>query len=47
MRDWPSWLPSLVVIGIYLNAYRLIGFGGLSTGLYVDPLSERIPLADT
>ncbi len=42
MGDWPSWIPSIVLLGIYLTAYRLIGFGGISTGLYVDPFSEPI-----
>jgi len=42
LRDWPSWVPSIVLLVIYLTAYRLIGFGGISTGLYVDPLSEPV-----
>ena len=40
LRDWPSWAPAVAVLIVYLTAFRLLGFGGLSSGLYVDPFTD-------
>lgn len=38
--DWPSWIPALVLLAVYLVAFKVLGFGGLSSGLYIDPLTD-------
>ncbi len=40
--DWISWCPALVVLVVYLGLYKLLGFGGFTSGLYVDPLADPI-----
>ena len=40
LRDWLSWAPAVALLVVYLGVYRLIGFGGLSSSLYVDPFSQ-------
>lgn len=40
VRDWLSWIPALVFLAMYLLAFKLLGFGGLSSGLYIDPLTD-------
>ena len=32
-----SWVPALSVLVVYLTAFKMLGFGGLSSGLYLDP----------
>lgn len=39
LRDWPSWAPAVAVLVAYLVTYKALGFGGLNTGMYIDPLS--------
>lgn len=40
LGDWPSWAPALLVIVAYLGAYRSLGFGTVSSAMYVDPFAE-------
>jgi hypothetical protein len=40
LRDWRSWMPAILLLLAYLALYKLVGFGGFTTGLYVDPLSN-------
>jgi hypothetical protein len=40
LRDWLSWAPALALLIVYLAAYKALGFGGISSGMYVDPLSH-------
>jgi len=42
LRDWPSWLGALLLIVAYLLAYRLLGFGTISSAMYVDPFTEPV-----
>lgn len=41
-RDWISWFPSVAVLIVYLGLYKLIGFGGFTSGMYVDPLANPV-----
>jgi hypothetical protein len=41
-RDWISWLPALGLLAVYLGLYKLLGFGGFTSGLYVDPLVDPV-----
>jgi hypothetical protein len=38
--NWLSWAPATVILVAYLAVYKLIGFGGFTTGMYVDPLAN-------
>ena len=38
-NDWLSWAPALLMMVAYLALYRALGFGGLSSGMYVDPFA--------
>jgi hypothetical protein len=40
LRDWLSWTPALAILAAYLTLYKLIGFGGFTSGMYVDPFSD-------
>jgi hypothetical protein len=40
LRDWLSWAPALTLLIAYLVLYRLLGFGGISSGMYVDPFAH-------
>jgi len=40
LREWLSWIPALAILVAYLALYKLIGFGGFTSGLYVDPFSN-------
>lgn len=42
LKDWPSWVPALLMIVGYLALYRGLGFGGLSSGMYVDPFANPV-----
>ncbi len=42
LRDWPSWAPALAMLAAYLVTYRILSFGGLDSGMYVDPLSHPL-----
>jgi hypothetical protein len=39
MKDWLSWAPALLMMVLYLGLYRALGFGGLSSGMYIDPFA--------
>ncbi len=32
-----SWVPALIVLVVYLTAFKMLGFGGPSSGLYLNP----------
>jgi len=34
------WLPPLVLLGVYLVAYRAVGLGGMNSLLYIDPFTD-------
>ncbi len=40
LDDRLSWIPPLVVLVAYLVAFKALGFGGLSSGLYIDPFTD-------
>ncbi len=40
LGDRLSWVPALVVLVAYLVAFKVLGFGGLSSGVYIDPLVD-------
>jgi len=40
LQNWASWLPAIVLLAVYLVIYRLLGFGGLNSGIYIDPLAH-------
>ena len=40
LRAWLSWVPAVLLVAVYLSAYRFLGFGGLSSGMYIDPISH-------
>jgi len=42
LKDWSSWVPALLVIVAYLALYRALGFGGLSSGMYIDPFASPV-----
>ena len=42
LRDWVSWVPAVAVLVLYLAAYKILGFGGVSSGLYVDPFTDPV-----
>jgi len=42
LRDWISWLPAVALLVVYLGLYKLIGFGGFTSGMYVDPLANPV-----
>jgi hypothetical protein len=42
LRDWHSWAPALAMLIGYLIVYRALGFGGLSSGMYTDPLAHPL-----
>lgn len=42
LRDWLSWAPAIALLAVYLAAYKLLGFGGVSSGLYVDPFADPV-----
>ena len=39
---WLSWLPALALMALYLAVYRMLGYGALDSGMYVDPLSAPV-----
>jgi hypothetical protein len=39
-RDWPSWVPALTVLILYLGLYSTLKFGGMNNLLYIDPLAS-------
>ena len=40
VRDWISWVPAVAILVVYLGFYKLLGFGGFTSGLYVDPFAN-------
>jgi len=40
LRDWPSWVPALLILIIYLGLYIGLKFGGMNNLLYIDPLAS-------
>ena len=40
VRDWVSWAPAVALLVAYIVAYKLLGFGGVSSGMYVDPFID-------
>ncbi len=38
LGDPPSWAPALIVLAVYLATFAMLGFGGISSGIYVNPL---------
>lgn len=42
MKDWLSWAPALLMMVVYLALYRALGFGGLNSGMYIDPLAAPL-----
>ena len=40
LRDWFSWTPAIALLIAYLMTYRLLGFGGISSGMYIDPFGH-------
>ena len=38
-RDWPSWVPALLVLFLYLAIYSTLKFGGMNNLMYIDPLA--------
>jgi hypothetical protein len=42
LRDWLSWFPAVALLILYLGLYKLIGFGGFTSGMYVDPLANPV-----
>jgi hypothetical protein len=38
-RDWPSWVPALMVLILYLGLYSTLKFGGMNNLMYIDPLA--------
>jgi hypothetical protein len=40
LRDWLSWAPAIAVLVVYLALYKLLGFGGVSSGMYIDPFTH-------
>ncbi|MCP4201769.1 MAG: hypothetical protein GY769_07535 [bacterium] len=40
LGDRLSWIPALVVLVAYLVAFKVLGFGGMSSGVYIDPLVD-------
>jgi len=40
VRDWLSWMPAVILLAAYLALYKLLGFGRMNGGLYVDPFSN-------
>jgi len=39
LRDWPSWLPALLSLFLYLGLYVGLKFGGMNNLMYIDPLA--------
>jgi hypothetical protein len=39
VEDWLSWAPALLMMVLYLGLYRALGFGGLNSGMYIDPFA--------
>ncbi|NIM91162.1 MAG: hypothetical protein GTO17_09465 [Candidatus Aminicenantes bacterium] len=39
-RDWLSWVPSLVVLFLYLGFYSTLKLGGMNNLMYIDPLAS-------
>jgi hypothetical protein len=39
LKDWLSWAPALLMMVAYLGLYWALGFGGLSSGMYIDPFA--------
>ena len=39
-RDWPSWVPALIVLFLYLGLYSTLKFGGMNNLMYIDPLAS-------
>jgi hypothetical protein len=42
LRDWVSWVPAMLLLVAYLIVYRMLGFGGISSGMYVDPIAHPV-----
>ena len=40
VRDWLSWAPAVAILVVYLVLYRLLGFGGIGSGMYIDPFGN-------
>lgn len=40
LRDWLSWAPAVALLVGYLAIYRSLGFGGIDSGVYVDPFAN-------
>jgi len=38
-RDWPSWVPALLALFLYLGLYSTLKFGGMNNLMYIDPLA--------
>ncbi|UCF32682.1 MAG: glycosyltransferase family 39 protein [Phycisphaerales bacterium] len=40
LGDWLSWVPAAAILLVYIAVYKLVGFGGFTSGMYVDPLAN-------
>ena len=40
LRDWLSWVPAVLLLVVYLTTYKLLGFGGITSGMYIDPFGN-------
>jgi hypothetical protein len=40
LRDWLSWAPAIALLVGYLALYKLLGFGGINSGMYIDPFGH-------
>ena len=40
LGDWLSWVPAVALLVVYLVLYKLLGFGGINSGMYIDPLDH-------
>jgi len=40
IRDWPSWLPPLLILVLYLGLYHFLKFGSINSLMYIDPFTQ-------
>ncbi len=40
LRDWPSWLPPLLILVLYLGLYKFLEFGSINSLMYIDPITQ-------